>query len=330
MYSTSKEEDGALICCVENEHQSTISGATSSRNVLVSSLEPHWWDSLSYEGYLCNQKIKSLPLSKSITQFPDSWILPVIPIMLRIIIWILNKALGQISMPSSGIVSPHDFWTSFKRLLFHFSIMMFRGWGLYVYMNMLEDIVLTEFQILPSINSFGNGSCWYSHLIWEPRGGGYIDPLSPKLNDECYGQVFDFSDHVVLFFSHSFPSLIFEGLFCVLFPFYPIIHSSRRRKDSDSDDSIHERETVKGLGHHYWLHLILNLIVPIILFVGFIYLNILTLLALHSTVAYFHSTGEVIVGYLISLLVQYPIGMIICSKKLKWKKTRHFVGYPID
>lgn len=57
VYSTSMEEDGALICCVKNEHQSTINESTSSRNVLISSLEPHWWDSLSYEGYLCNQKV---------------------------------------------------------------------------------------------------------------------------------------------------------------------------------------------------------------------------------------------------------------------------------
>jgi hypothetical protein len=241
-------------------------------------------------------------------------------------IWVFHKCAGQLGATVSGIASPHDFLTSFKRLLFHLSIMMFRGWGLYVYMDMLEDIILTEFRMLPFDNSNSNGQCWYSHMVWEPRGG--VDPSSPKLNGECYDQVFDFSDHVVLFFSHSFPSLIFEGLFCILFPFYPTAQYSRRRKDSDGGGSIHERKSAKVAGYHFWLHLVLNLIFPIVFFMGFIYLNMLTLLALHSTVAYFHSTGEVIVGYLISLIVQYPIGMIICSKE--WERTRHFVGYPID
>lgn len=254
-----------------------------------------------------------------------------IPILLRILI----AAFGKIAASKSRKElyrhgSPNELLTSFKRLLFHFSIMMFRGWGLYVYMNMLEDIVLTKFNILPSRNVSNNEStCWYSHLIWEPREKEHIDPSSPKLNEECYGQVFDFSDHVVLFFSHSLPSLIFEGLFCVLFPFYHLPGSFRRRKKSDPsiglvDDAPFQRD----MHYHLWLHLILNLIVPLVFFLGFLYLNLLTLLALHSTVAYFHSTGEVIIGFIISLLVQYPLGMIICSTE--WKNIRRVVGYPID
>jgi hypothetical protein len=53
------EENGALICCVKKEYQFQRNVSTSNRNVLVSWTEPHWWDSLSYEGYLCNQKVCS-------------------------------------------------------------------------------------------------------------------------------------------------------------------------------------------------------------------------------------------------------------------------------
>ena len=152
------------------------------------------------------------------------------------------------------------------------------------------------------------GSCWYTHL------------LKKRLqdSDSCYGLKFDFSDHIVLFFSHSFPIIIFEALFCFLFPFLPL--KSRIKVTSD--------QTIAHAQEYSFLHWVLNTILPVGLLVIFVYLNIITLLAVHSTAAYFHSVGEVIMGYLISLVVQLPVGWIIWADG--WKRIRGFVGFPVD
>ena len=110
--------------------------------------------------------------------------------------------------------------TSTKRLLFLCSIFMVRGWGLYVFLNMMEDIVLSS-NILSSssreavLETTDLDSCWFSPLFksWQRKFS--------EEGDKCYGVEFDFSDHVVLFFSHSYPSMIFEAMFCFLVPFIP-------------------------------------------------------------------------------------------------------------
>jgi hypothetical protein len=59
-----------------------------------------------------------------------------------------------------------------------------------------------------------------------------------------------------------------------------------------------------------------------------VYLNIITLLAVHSTAAYFHSLGEVVVGYTISLIVQITVGKILWADG--WKRMRQLVGFSLD
>ena len=76
------------------------------------------------------------------------------------------------------------------------------------------------------------------------------------------------------------------------------------------------------------LHFILNTLMPFTLLGGFVYLNIITFLAIHSTAAYFHSSGEVLVGYIISLIIQLPVGFLLWADS--WKSARKLVGFSID
>ena len=195
---------------------------------------------------------------------------------------------------------------------------MVRGWGLYVFLNMVEDIVLSS-NILSSstsetlIETTDLDSCWFSPLLksWQRK-------VSEE-GDKCYGVEFDFSDHVVLFFSHSYPSMIFEAMFCFLVPFIP-----KERKHLNTSPYIKQPGRL-----HRALECFLETVLPVGLLLMFLYLNMLTLLAVHSTVAYYHSIGEVVVGYIISLSIQIPVGFIIYAGG-KWKNIRSMVGYPKD
>lgn len=60
VYSSSANEPGSMICCVpsSSDLHNNLERMKSYENVLVSSTNPSWWESLSYEGYLCNQKVR--------------------------------------------------------------------------------------------------------------------------------------------------------------------------------------------------------------------------------------------------------------------------------
>lgn len=202
-----------------------------------------------------------------------------------------------------------------------------------MFLNMIEDIVLSSNLVanhIPGIITTRQvpdlGSCWYTSWLknnW--HNDNTVDATS-----SCYGLSFDFSDHVVLFFSHSFPSMVFEASFCFLFPFLPVRCSSFTQNVDGSSTSRQGDSTMSksSRGENSFGVFVWNTLLPIILLILFVYLNVVTLLAVHSTAAYFHSVGEVIVGYLISLLVQLPVGWIIWANE--WKHIRQLVGFPMD
>ena len=244
---------------------------------------------------LLQLQVRAIPLSRSLTRFPDSWLLPLVPIGLRLMISIWN-----LSHPS-----PHDMWTSSKRLILHISIFQFRGWGLYIFLNMLQNTVLGKISSLDSSGTAGQGTfCWYTPMLkkrWQD-------------SDPCYGSLFDFSDHIVLFFSHILPALLLEALFCFLHPFWPKSNSKLKANEQNSD--------IKNSS----FRVSLNAALSTTLLVAFVYLTFISLVSIHSTAAYFHSIGEVLVGYLISLSVQIPVGWIVWAKD--WNHVRRLVGFP--
>mmetsp|Transcript_7461 Transcript_7461/g.8539 ORF Transcript_7461/g.8539 Transcript_7461/m.8539 type:complete len:390 (+) Transcript_7461:6-1175(+) len=289
--SSSKDENDAVICC----------------NTSVT--DPTFKDIFSYDYALCSTWSKRLPLIKSLTRFPDSWIIPIITLLVRfglaVIGWMTKK-----KIPSR---SRRSIWTLIKRFLFYVAIMQFRGWVLYIYMNKLERIVLTRIPLLAngSINydTINNqASCWYSDVL--------------RRTGDCNGQQFDFSDHIVLFFAHLYPLMMFEVIDFFLYPFWSKSNSQYNDKNCKS-----ALETQKTTRMSSMIRFILNKALPILLASFLLYVYVISCVAIFLTSAYFHTIPEVVTGYILSLLVQIPMSIMICNHRFVW--VSNFLSIPI-
>mmetsp|Transcript_14073 Transcript_14073/g.23108 ORF Transcript_14073/g.23108 Transcript_14073/m.23108 type:complete len:81 (+) Transcript_14073:3-245(+) len=56
----------------------------------------------------------------------------------------------------------------------------------------------------------------------------------------------------------------------------------------------------------------------------FLYLHLLVLHSMYHTAVHYHTQGEIIVGYLVSLLVQLPVCYLMCSEE--WARLRRIIG----
>jgi len=241
-----------------------------------------------YEDGLCVSQPKILPFAKIITRFPESWLLPFIPLFLRLIVAYTSNA--PTTTPESNSIR----YTCTRGILYTF-VMCVRGFILYLLFNAIEE------GIVLAVVGDNDNSCWYEHI------------LKPHYQKEsCYGQAFDFSDHVVLFLSHYSPCLVFEALYCFLFPFW----RGATEDGGSPGNNNHQHRSI------------LQSILPWSLLLMFVYVNFLTFLAVYRTASYFHTPIETIVGFLISLLIQVPLGFLLLSER--WEGSRSRVGLPTD
>lgn len=276
------DNGGAIICCNDSNSNTTLP----------------WWKILSsYEHGICSHKIRALPFAKSITRFPDSWILSILPLLLRIVVSLLVLMISKIRKLSLQVPHASKLSTTIKRFIFYFIIMMYRGWVLYIFVN---DIVVPKLLRREIQQQHQEEICWYS------------DYLLRKKDGSCHGQKFDSSDHIVLFFAHFLPLLIFEALFCLQYPFWPlsVINNSHEDKKEETNSNI-----------PHWTIRLLNAIIPLVLYTVTGYLTILIWLSTTITAAYYHSRTESITGYLLSLTVQIPIGYILLKGRTQTNNT---------
>uniref|UniRef100_A0A7S4N216 Uncharacterized protein n=1 Tax=Odontella aurita TaxID=265563 RepID=A0A7S4N216_9STRA len=292
VHASSQDEPGAIICCDGTHHE--------------------WsWLIGSYEGGLCVPKPKWLPFAGRLTRFPDCWLLPLIPIFLRLVATSLPgvRKQRQAQGNEGGISSP-----TLRRLIMYILVMNFRGWVLYLFFNEVEDFVVGKLHL-----DWGLGtevgydatvleeSCWFKKM------------LKPRMQDkECYGRVFDFSDHIVLFFGHILSVCLFEVLFCFLFPFWP---QNKPSATISQGELLPKEPDANSMNR---LRLPSNF-VPALLLFGFLYLDFVTFLAAYRTSAYFHTAAEIILGFAVSLLIQIPLGYIMFFED--WERIRSFVGF---
>ena len=311
VYASSRNEPDAIVCC-DGSHPSTS------------------WLTGTYAGALCVPPPKFLPFARRLTKFPDSWLLPLIPILLRLVTVQFRRLFASNSTcspnhPNTGVpvakdaCEPHhhSHWVTLRRLLSYVVVMNFRGWALYILFNMFQDTIASRFfsssSTAEEVGVHDGGTtmdnmehCWYRELLHSSKQD---DPA-------CYGRRFDFSDHVVLFFGHVLPVVLFEVLFCFLLPFWPSSPTADKKGGQIGTASSTRQHT---------LHLPTG-VVPIFLLVSFVYLNILVFMAVHRTAAYFHTSTEIVCGYAISLLVQIPLGILLWGTK--WDRARTLVGLP--
>lgn len=324
VHSSSRNDQFAAICCRDYENDTTMHN-------------------------ICHPKLH-LPFAKRLTRLTEAWVLPLLPIFIRLAYQLICALLScskryynknqrpnhmqreatSISYSVSSSMSPTSSTTSLEkividdpsptaevripesshtlirttllRLLFYFVLLNFRGFGLYIGANALEDYVIlplftgntvTSSLRVDSLSDIEHdihykeeyqGHCWYEDALKSHHKS------SMESHSECYGRPFDFSDHVVLFLAHYLPVFVMEMLVCYRFPFW-------------------ERMSVFWYAIHAFL---------------FLYLHLLVLHSMYQTAVYYHTQGEIIVGYLVSLFIQVPVCYLMCSEK--WARLRRIIG----
>lgn len=240
--------------------------------------------------------------------------MPLVPLLLRLLITLYER-ISQTSLPAARQIatvnfSAHQGWkASLRRFLLYFFIMNFRGWGLYIFLNNLQDALLVFSSSLYSPSQLtSDNTCWYQTYLINPK----------HVAKKCYGQDFDFSDHVVLFFGQILPVTLFEVLFCFLVPLWSSTNTSTFPL-SKSSSSLNNSTNIKkrngsSIGFMQFIPQAIRYIFVLLLIGGFLYLNFITFVAVYHTAAYFHTATEVIIGYVVSLCVQLPLGYILLHR----------------
>lgn len=206
------------------------------------------------------------------------------------------------------------------RLVFYFILINFRGWGLYIGANAVEDYLvvplLTGNTVVSPLRtnsmsdvehdlhySKSEPECWYKDVL----KAHHISAMENAEHSDCYGRPFDFSDHVVLFLAHYLPVFVMEMLLYYAFPFW---------KSSATATATKENRSTRGA---VW---VLNAMLALL----FVYLHLIVLHALYQTAVYFHTSAEILVGYLVSLIMQVPIVYLMCSEGSH--SLRKYLGLP--
>mmetsp|Transcript_25934 Transcript_25934/g.36976 ORF Transcript_25934/g.36976 Transcript_25934/m.36976 type:complete len:446 (+) Transcript_25934:1-1338(+) len=323
VHSSSISDEFAAICCHDNENDTTMHSICHPKLPVIGLPTRH------------------LPFARRLTRLTEAWVLPLQPIFIRLAYQVVCALLSclkryfnnnqrptsmqreatSISYSFSSSISPTSSTTSLEkividdpsptdkvniresshaairttllRLLFYFALLNFRGWGLYIGANALEDYVFLPWFTGNTVtspirmNSLSDvehdihykeddqRQCWYEDALKSHHKS------SMESHSECYGRPFDFSDHVVLFLAHYLPIFFMEMLICYRFPFWK-----------------------KMSAFWYSVHAIL-----------FLYLHLLVLYSTYQTAVYYHTQGEIIVGYVVSLFVQLPLCYLMCSEK---------------
>eukprot|EP00934_Nitzschia_sp_Nitz4_P007710 Nitzschia sp. Nitz4//scaffold114_size70088//62850//64498//NITZ4_005989-RA/size70088-processed-gene-0.46-mRNA-1//-1//CDS//3329533459//7700//frame0 len=259
VFSSSMDEPHALVCC-----------PSESPGIFMIS---HMCASPYY-----------LAFATTLTRFPDAWLLPLFPLLLRLVYYLYRATQGH----SSSITG--DAWSTVsdnalarRRFFFYLGLIQFRVFVLYLGFDALEDRFWGNHSPDPTDTP---GTCWH-------------EPYLPSSNyaasaETCPGQTTDFSDHIVLFLAQILPIALLE----VVYSFQvPVPYWQGRGESSNTTKTI-------------WRP---NVLVPLALIWGCLHLYLISFLAAYNTAAYFHTSREVVVGFLVSLIVQIPLCLLQCT-----------------
>jgi hypothetical protein len=143
---------------------------------------------------------RNLPFAGRLSQFPDAWLLPLCPLLLRVLYLVYQSLIHCKFTLDVYLV---------RRLFLYLFLFNVRGWFLYLTLNAMEDRVVAP---IPE-------QCWYRP---------FFQPI-------CLGRVFDFSDHIVLYMAQILPIALTEFIYAWEQPYW-----RRRRplQPPDDDDSV--------------------------------------------------------------------------------------------
>ena len=140
-----------------------------------------------------------LPFAKRLSQFPEAWLLPIFPLLLRGLVRLFQYLKGTLPAGDSSWASFPSSSTTARRLALYLSCLLCRGVVLYSFFNLLEHL------IVPTPRD--DEPCWYRDFL-------------KNFQTPCTGKAFDFSDHVVLYFAQLMPVALSETLYCLRAPFW--------------------------------------------------------------------------------------------------------------
>jgi len=215
-----------------------------------------------------------------------AWIFPLIPALVRIIFSVLNTSWKHSAHPTQ-----RDTWLTLKRICFYLLIFLFRGFVLLLLFNVVEE-KLIQFMDWDRTSD----ECWYQNLLRER-----------KKKIDCYGQSFDFSDHIVLFYGQILSIALFEIFFFFLVPLWSKQISRLQRTNLN----LFPETTLEKFTSVTFLSISL-------------YMYFITSYAAFRTAAYFHTWSEIIIGFIISFFIQYPLIQIMCDES--WTNLRKSIG----
>jgi hypothetical protein len=247
---------------------------------------------------LCMVQSSYLLFARRLAKFPEAWLLPLFPVLIRgawhalqlLVIFLLPVGTSSSLEQSTGSNNNNSHNnieynpTVLRRVFLYLSIIQARIGILYLVLNSLEERI---------VNNPGT-DCWYQSML-------------PTSESTCPGRIFDFSDHIVLYFAQILPIALSEVLHSFVVPYW--------------DTSIRPNLVTAGerIGKK-------NRVIPTLLLVGIVHLYVITLLGVYKTSAFFHTGPEVLVGYMISLMVQIPVSLLQCTNL--WPQVRTFFYGP--
>lgn len=144
---------------------------------------------------ICDRTPGYLPFARRLSAFPEAWLLPIFPFLLRGIVRLLQGSQKSAHFTRSELTKS----TTLKRLAMSFACLLFRGCILYSLFNFLEHL------LVPTPDS--DAPCWYKDFL-------------KNFQTPCSGRTFDFSDHVVLYYGQLTAVALSETLYCLSFPFW--------------------------------------------------------------------------------------------------------------
>lgn len=127
-----------------------------------------------------------LLFSRRLARFPDAWLLPLFPLLLRVALQIIR----------GSDLNGNDINTK-RRLYLYIVLIQIRGWILYLLFDTIEEMIVSS----------PDSTCWYGDLLQHHYS-------------ECQGRVTDFSDHVVLYFAQILPIALTEVLYSFSAPYW--------------------------------------------------------------------------------------------------------------
>jgi hypothetical protein len=226
---------------------------------------------------------ESLPLASRLAKFPEAWLLPLFPILLRLLVWIILSVWSYFVPSVSHVRAPATISSTLRRLCFYIMVLNFRGWILYVLFNEWED----RWAIVPS------SPCWYE--AW------FAQHTEPSV---CLGRPFDFSDHIVLYYAQLLPISLVETLHALF--------------QSPSFWALPAASTERPIRKHAILPTCRNYMIPCVLIGSHVYLQFITATGAYKTSAYFHTPTEVLAGFAVSMLIALPLYLLQCNTTFSW------------